>query len=151
MRPPGEGRSAVEYGTCEDHIDQEIEHYSHCPDPPGELGEDEIPYWFFFCCSLIELGQFDPADIQVVINLCESCVKRQQAYEEIKRDGWIDYDDSHDRKRKHPAAKLHRDAMIDIKRFSSALGLTVNARLQMPEDEEGEGDEEDGIGQYLSS
>lgn len=125
------------WGPCTYHLPSDLpdEAPTELPEPIPEDGER---VYVETIQHLQRHNLYDRADKQLITAFVLNVLKMREAYQAINEDGWIDHDNKNDRIRKHPAAKLLRDATNDIKKLGNSLGLSPNARSQIsvPDDDD---------------
>lgn len=115
--------------------------------PPVELLSDiAVKLWKSQSKILIERGLFEPEDAPILLAYCNAFHLMIEAEKMIAKEGFTDVGGTGGLK-KHPAVNVRNDAVAQLARLSSLLGLDPLSRVRMmtaggnDDDEENEFDE----------
>ncbi|ELY6363677.1 phage terminase small subunit P27 family [Cronobacter sakazakii] len=114
--------------------------------PPELLSDVAVKVWKSQSKTLIERGLFEPEDAPILLAYCNAFHFMIEADKMISEEGFVDVGGTGGLK-KHPAVNVRNDAVSQIARLGSLLGLDPLSRVRMMgagkdgDDEENEFDE----------
>lgn len=111
--------------------------------PPEELLSDvAVKVWKTQSKILIGRGVFEPEDAPILLAYCNAFHLMIEADAMIAKEGFVDTGGQGGLK-KHPAVNVRNDAVSQLARLGSLLGLDPLSRIRMSGGGKGDGDDED--------
>lgn len=104
------------------------------PKAPDHFGEIAAEIWKSTLKSVKKAGfQIDELDRQCFEAFCSAAATIRDCDRLLARDGLV-VDGGRDGPKRHPAAAVKNAALVQLRSYATALGLTAASRARLPEE-----------------